>query len=156
MLRIREIIILLVKQVPILIEQSRVEITTNSQYCKLCVADAFEGRLSSGLAANKTRGKFIFTIFQIQTSEILLNLILFCSMAHSLSVFMEPIPASETLFGTRLLHVFCILVYILDILLKIGYQGIDDYFESEWQVLYAGSAALNLVDLILHGGRTSW
>ena len=147
---------MILKKTPELIEQEKLEVKKCAEYCKLCILDAFAGRLSSGLASNLKRGKLIFTIFKIQTSEILLNLILFCSVIHSITIFFEPNNPSETTFSIRLLHIFSVLIYIIDVLLKIAYQGVEDYFESDWQRIYACSAALNTLDLVIHGGRTCW
>lgn len=147
---------LLIRSLPEFIAADRKEKLKNAQYCRLCILDAFAGRLSSGLASNMKKGKVMFTIFSVQTSELMLNSIIFFSMIHSMSIFIEPVNGAETSVPIRLLHVFSILLYIVDIILKIAYQGWDDYFSSDWQRLYALSAGLNTIDLIFHGGRTAW
>ena len=146
----------MIRKIPEFIAADRKEKLKNAQYCRLCILDAFAGRLSSGLASNLKKGKVMFTIFSIQTSEFILNSIILCSMLHSMSIFIEPIDASQTSIPIRVLHIFSVLLYIVDVLLKMAYQGWDDYFASDWQRLYAMSAAFNTVDLIFHGGRTSW
>ena len=123
--RKKEILALFLGQVPILLEKRRIQMEKNSAYCHLCILDAMAGRLSSGLASNKERGKLIFTIFSIQTSKSLLMLILLCSVVHTSSTFFEPFPGSETSLGIRLMHCFCVTVYVVDVLLKMAYQGVE-------------------------------
>ena len=123
--RKKEILALFLSHLPSLLEKRRVEMVESASYCRLCILDAMAGRLSSGLASNKKRGKLIFTIFSIQTSRALLILILFCSVIHTLSTYFEPITPSETSIWLRLMHCFCVLVYVVDVLLKMAYQGVE-------------------------------
>ena len=154
--RKKKIIRLMIEAVPNLVQQKQRERLKAAKYGALCVYDALAGRLSSGLASNSKKSKLEFTLFSIQTSEVLLNLILFCSIMHTLCTYIEPDPPSDSSLLIRAFHCFCVFLYVSDVLLKMSYQGVEGYFDSEWQRLYATSAGLNFFDLVVHGGRTSW
>jgi len=66
------------KQIPIAAQQRKETIKRNARYCKLCIIDAFNGRLSNGLANNSpefnpTKSQWEYTLFCLNTSEYLYN-----------------------------------------------------------------------------------
>ena len=69
---------LLIKYIPIAARQRREKIRINARYCKLCIIDAFNGRLSNGLANNSpefnhNKTLWEYNLFCLNTSEYVYN-----------------------------------------------------------------------------------
>lgn len=99
---------------------------SNASFAALCIIDAFQGRLSNGLANNSKKSEFIYRIFCIQTSRILLTSVLYASVVHTVSVFVFN-NAGDTCVNSSLYTVlqWCImLLYIFDVGLKMYYEGL--------------------------------
>lgn len=97
-------------------------------YCKLCILDAFQGRLSNGLANNSKKSWWIYTIFCIQTSEVLFKCVMGACVFHTVSIFFEPENACADSAIYTALQVLVILIYTFDIALKMSYEGIEVSF----------------------------
>lgn len=97
-------------------------------YCKLCILDAFQGRLSNGLANNSKKSWWIYTIFCIQTSEVLFKCVMGACVFHTVSIFFEPENACADSAIYTALQVLVILIYTFDIALKMSYEGIEVRF----------------------------
>lgn len=117
---------------PVVAKERSMVIKKNAAYAKLCVLDAFQGRLSNGLANNSKKSWWIYTIFRIQTSNLLLKAVIWASALHSISLFLEP--EDSCTYSSWLLKCFHIavnLIYIFDITLKMSYEGLKvSYSES--------------------------
>jgi hypothetical protein len=112
------------KLIPEFARQRRESFKTNAIYGRLCILDAFQGRLSNGLANNSKKSWWIYTIFCIQTSDWLFNCVIAACVFNTLSVFFEPANAcsSSPLYGA--VQVLILLIYAFDIGLKMSYEGI--------------------------------
>jgi hypothetical protein len=111
------------KLIPLVARERRAIIKKNAQYARLCILDAFQGRLSNGLANNSKKSKLIYTIFCIQTSDLLFKAVVFASAIHTLSIFIEP---TDTCLNSMLFKIYqsiVMLIYAVDIALKMGYEG---------------------------------
>ena len=69
---------LLRRSIPIAASRRREEIKKNARYCKLCIIDAFNGRLSNGLANNSpefnpNKSRWEYNLFCLNTSEYVYN-----------------------------------------------------------------------------------
>lgn len=130
--------------------ERRIAVKEAATMAGYCIEDAFQGRLSNGLASNSKKSAEMLAIFRIQTSEWLLNLILFCSVFHTVCVFYESsdvVPAWVWSLNT----LFVVSVYSLDVGLKMAYQGVDEYFSHDWQKLYVLSISVMLLELACAG-----
>ena len=99
---------------------------SNASFAALCIIDAFQGRLSNGLANNSKKSEFIYRIFCIQTSRILLTSVLYASLIHTVSVFVFN-NAGDTCVNSALYTVlqWCVmLLYAFDVGLKMYYEGL--------------------------------
>jgi hypothetical protein len=99
---------------------------SNASFASLCIIDAFQGRLSNGLANNSKKSGFIYRIFCIQTSRILLTSVLYASVVHTISVFVFN-NAGDTCVDSTLYTVlqWCIMIlYMFDVGLKMYYEGL--------------------------------
>lgn len=108
---------------------------SNASFAALCIIDAFQGRLSNGLANNSKKSGLIYSIFCIQTSRILLMSVLYASVVHTVSVFVSN-NAGDTCVNSTLYTVlqWCImLLYMFDVGLKMYYEGLH---VSEWLVIH--------------------
>jgi hypothetical protein len=115
-----------------------------------CIEDSFQGRLSNGLASNSKKSSFMLSIFRLQTSEWLLNLILLASGFHTVCVFYE---SSGTLPGWvwSLNTLIVVFVYSCDVGMKMTYQGVDEYFSHDWHKVYVLSISTMLMETMLTG-----
>ena len=149
-----------------LIQQRKYEMEKNGKYASLCVIDAFEGRLSNGLATNFSKSRFIFAIYQLQTSFDWMNIVILSSAFHSILIFLEPNIGYETCEDTIVLnqnyynmiapyifylHYIVWIIHGLDSGMKIFYQGVKEYFNHDWQRLYFIAIAMHFLDLCLCG-----
>ena len=99
---------------------------SNASFAALCIKDAFQGRLSNGLANNSTKSAFIYSIFSIQTSTALLMSVLYASLIHTVSVFVYN-NAGDTCIDSSLYTAlqWCVMViYMFDVGLKMYYEGL--------------------------------
>jgi len=115
-----------------------------------CIEDSFQGRLSNGLASNSKKSARMLAIFRLQTSEWLLNLILFASVYHTVCVFFEAssiIPSWVWTINTLLV----VSIYSFDAGMKMTYQGVDEYFSHDWQKLYVLSIFVMLLESLCTG-----
>jgi hypothetical protein len=139
------------KKLPQILRERQEQIQKNAQYATLCVLDAFQGRMSNGLATNSKKSKFMFTIFCIQTSDWFLNLIIFSSILHTFMIFIEPDPETISPFMSWILTVTQILIFLihfLDVAMKMAYQGFWEYLDHDWQFLYCITVSLHCLDLL--------
>lgn len=111
------------KSIPIYAAAKRRMIEENAAYAKLCIQDAFAGRLNNGLATNSKKSWMIYTLFRIQTSEWLFNSVIIASTLHTFLVFFEPANACSSSWLYYLLQWMILLVYAFDITLKMTYEG---------------------------------
>jgi hypothetical protein len=135
------------KNIAAVAEERRRLFAKNAEYCKLCIMDAFQGRLSNGLANNSKKSWWIYTIFRIQTSEILFRCVIGACIFHTLSLFFEPENACANSWVYTTLQVLVILIYGFDIAMKMSYEGVQEYFSHDWQQLYFIVAVFGAVDL---------
>ena len=66
------------KNIPIAAKKRKESIKRNARYCKLCIIDAFNGRLSNGLANNSPefnpkKTEWEYNLFCLNTSEYVYN-----------------------------------------------------------------------------------
>ncbi len=113
------------KAIPQFAEERRQLFAKNAAYCKLCILDAFQGRLSNGLANNSKKSWWIYTIFCVQTSELLFQCVMSACAFHTISIFFEPENACTNSAIYTSLQVLVLLVYSFDIGLKMSYEGIE-------------------------------
>jgi hypothetical protein len=105
-------------------QQQREIIAKDAHFCRLCILDAFQGRLSNGLANNSKKSWWIYTIFSIQTSDWLFNAVIGACVFHTLSVFAEPTNQCSASLVYFLLQILILAIYTFDISLKMGYEGL--------------------------------
>ena len=110
-------------------KQKRERIVKDAKYAKLCILDAFQGRLKNGLASNSKKSWWIYTIFSIQTSSLLLKLVIYACAFHTFSIFFEPENSCSASTFYYLLQLAVILIYSFDIALKMSYEGLK---VSQW------------------------
>jgi hypothetical protein len=111
--------------VPQFAKERRELFARNAAYCRLCILDAFQGRLSNGLANNSKKSWWIYTIFCVQTSELLFQCVMGACTFHTISIFFEPENACANSAIYTFLQVLVLLVYSFDIALKMSYEGIE-------------------------------
>mmetsp|Transcript_26414 Transcript_26414/g.39191 ORF Transcript_26414/g.39191 Transcript_26414/m.39191 type:complete len:931 (+) Transcript_26414:243-3035(+) len=147
------ILAVLRNNLPKLILEWREKTDKNAKYASLCVLDAFQGRLSNGLATNSKKSKLMFTIFYIQTSDWFLHIVVLSSILHTLMVFFEPTgqECSGYLspFTVSVIHVVVFLIQLADVVLKMIYQGFWEYMAHDWQQLYGTTVFLHFFDLLV-------
>jgi hypothetical protein len=139
------------KKLPQVIRERMLVIDKNAQYATLCILDAFQGRMSNGLATNSKKSKLMFTIFCIQTSDWFLNLIIFSSILHTFMIFLEPNSqdcSPEFSFFLTLTHSIIFFIHFMDVALKMAYQGFWEYLDHDWQFLYCITISLHFFDLL--------
>ncbi|RYH30413.1 hypothetical protein EON65_05230 [archaeon] len=112
------------RSIPIVAKERRDLIRKNAEYSRLCILDAFQGRLSNGLANNSKKSKWIYTIFCIQTSDWMFNSIVIASALHTISIFLEPENTCPNSILFRLFQMIIVLIYAVDVGLKMGYEGV--------------------------------
>lgn len=113
------------KNIPRFAQERRDLFAKNAEYCKLCILDAFQGRLSNGLANNSKKSWWIYTIFCVQTSEVLFKCVMGACVFHTVSLFFEPNNACADSAIYTALQVLVLLIYSFDIALKMSYEGIE-------------------------------
>eukprot|EP01041_Mallomonas_annulata_P001488 gene1488-2867_t len=149
--RRRYILHLLRKHLPRVIKERADKIEKNATYARLCILDAFQGRLKNGLATNSKKSKLIYNIFAIQTSDLLLNTVVISCALHTLSVFAEPDKGCSPSNLMFFFHLLVSLIHITDVALKMWYEGFHMYWSHDWQRLYVITISLNFLDLCLNG-----
>lgn len=139
------------KSIPIYAAAKRRMIDENAQYAKLCIQDAFAGRLNNGLATNSKKSKMIYNLFRIQTSEWLKNSVIFASTVHTFLIFFEPPNSCSASWLYYILQWVILFVYAFDITLKMTYEGPKEYFKHDWQRLYVMNLGFHVFDILLCG-----
>jgi CRP-like cAMP-binding protein len=139
------------KSIPLYAAAKRRMIAENAEYSKLCIQDAFAGRLNNGLATNSKKSKMIYDLFRIQTSEWLFNSVIIASTLHTFLIFMEPANSCTASWLYYLLQLCILLVYAVDITLKMTYEGPKEYFKHDWQQLYVLNLCIHVVDILFCG-----
>ena len=114
--------------IPRIAAERRRAFIVNAEYCRLCILDAFQGRLSNGLANNSKKSAWIYAIFCFQTSDALFQCVIGACIFHTMSVFIEPESACSNSSIFSVLQVLVLLIYAVDIGLKMGYEGISVSF----------------------------
>ena len=153
----REYIInVLRKNLPKIVLERRKQIDRDAKYAALCVLDAFQGRLSNGLARNYNRDPMTFAIFSLQTSDWFLRFVVTSSIVHTLMIFFEPLgnECSPVTPFVKTLHWAVFLVQLIDVLMKMYYEGVREYLDHDWQQLYATTVVLHFFDLLWFGRTT--
>lgn len=160
------IVQLFLNEASTLIHKRRIEMETNGAMASLCARDAFEGRLSNGLATNWGRPPFIFSVYQLQTNHNWMNLVIISSAFHTLLTFLEPGCATDTCVEQSrmgpdyynmiapFLYYFHYLVWFIhafDCGMKVFYQGVREFFNHDWQQLYFIAIAFHFLDLCVSG-----
>lgn len=113
------------KAIPGFAAQYKARVVKNCTYARLCILDAFQGRLSNGLATNSKKSTLIYTIFCIQTSELLFKCVLSACALHTLAIFIEPENACSNFFFMKVFQMAVICIYLFDIGLKMSYEGLE-------------------------------
>lgn len=111
------------RSIPMYAAAKRRIIQENASYAKLCIQDAFAGRLSNGLATNSKKSWWIYTLFRIQTSEWLFNCVVTASVLHTFSIFFETPNTCAASWLYYAFQILILLVYAIDIALKMTYEG---------------------------------
>lgn len=119
-----EVFLKLKTAIPVYAKMRRDVIAANCANARLCILDAFAGRLSNGLATNSKKSKWIYTIFCIQTSEILLYTVLTACALNTLGLFIEPENACSNSSIYKAFQIGIMVIYCFDIALKMGYEGV--------------------------------
>ena len=147
---------LLRKNIAKIIVERRKEIDKDTKYAALCVLDAFQGRLSNGLAKNYNRDPTTFAIFSFQTSDWFLKFVVLTSIVHTSMIFVEPLGPTCSPYTPLVtaVHWAVFAVQLLDVLMKMYYEGIREYLDHDWQQLYATTVALHFFDLLWFGRTT--
>lgn len=136
------------RSTPIGKEASPEELDKITAFGSLCVLDAFQGRLSSGLATNSKKSKLIYNVFCLQTSEMFLNVVVYSSILHTLMTFFEH-NANASL--VQFVQIAIFLVQFSDFAMKIFYQGHKDYFKTGWHYIFTASIFAHFLDLCWNG-----
>jgi hypothetical protein len=138
---------------PGIVRKRRDEIDKCGKYGALCVLDAFQGRLSNGLANNSKKDYMTFLMFSIQTSDWFLNLVVMTSIVHTVMIFFEPVGAECSPYSgwLTLVHWLVFVIQLVDVLMKMHYEGISEYLGHDWQQLYATTVLLHFLDLLWYG-----
>jgi len=89
-------------------------------------------------------------LFCLNTSEYLYNAVLIACSINTMSIFFEANQCSNVWFE-RLFQLSIISVFLFDIALKIGYEGLSEYFSKDWQIVYATVTILMALDCVFHG-----
>lgn len=118
------------KAIPGFAKARREIIAKNCVFARLCILDAFQGRLSNGLATNSKKSKLMYTVFQVQTSEVLFKSVLMACCLHTLGIFFEPENACSSSVFVKMFQIGVVLIYLLDISLKMSYEGIEVSFDQ--------------------------
>lgn len=150
-----------------LMRKRRVEMEKNGAYASLCVRDAYEGRLGNGLATNYGKAPFIFAVYQLQTDNNWMNLVILSSAFHTLLTYIEPgcvlnVCSENAIMGSGsyyssiksylfYFHYLVWLIHAFDCGMKVFYQGVREFFNHDWQQLYFIAIALHFFDLCLFG-----
>ena len=113
------------KKISQLAKERKLLFAKNAEYCRLCILDAFQGRLSNGLANNSKKSWWIYTIFCIQTSTLLFRCVMGACIFHTISIFAEPENACSNSSLYTFLQILVLLIYSFDIALKMSYEGIE-------------------------------
>ncbi len=111
------------RAVPKLAEERRLQIRKMAEYAKLCILDAFQGRLNNGLATNSKQSWWIYNIFCIQTSDWMYNTVVCASVLHTFSVFFEPENACPNSILFKVFQHAVMVIYACDIAMKMSYEG---------------------------------
>eukprot|EP01038_Epipyxis_sp_PR26KG_P004275 gene4275-6054_t len=145
--RMQQIKKVLREAIPVVARKRFKEIEVAAEYASLCVQDAFQGRLSNGLANNSKKSKWIYWIFRVQTSDALLKLVVYSCVVHTLSVFFEPEYQCTVSLILNAFHFCVLLAYAVDIGLKMTYEGVQEYFKHDWQKIYFTVTVMTILDL---------
>jgi len=126
-----------------------------AKFAAYCIEDAFEGRLSNGLASNSKKSTLIFNAFRIQTSGIFTNLVIGLSLLHCLSIFvLESGDLNGSLhYASVIFNIVTYTVYILDVVLKMSYEGFKEYMKHDWQRIYCISIVIMVVEFGFNHGN---
>ncbi len=111
--------------IPVFAKMRRDKIKKNCEFARLCILDAFQGRLSNGLANNSKKSQWIYTIFCIQTSDLLFKTVISACALHSLMIFFEPENACSSSVFMPIFQIAVVLIYCFDIALKMSYEGLE-------------------------------
>ena len=152
--RMKQILQMLRKHLPRLIKERSYVIEKNAKYAKLCIMDAFQGRLSNGLATNSKKSKLMYNIFYFQTCDAFMNTVIISSFLHTLSVFLEPVKGCSASTFMFMFHVLVAMIHLLDVVLKMSYEGFWGYWSHDWQRLYIITVVSNILDLCINGCTT--
>eukprot|EP01035_Chromulina_nebulosa_P026752 gene26752-35065_t len=147
---------LLRKYIPIAAKRRREVIKKNARYCKLCIIDAFNGRLSNGLANNSpefnpNKSRWEYNLFCLNTSEYVYNAVLIACALNTMIIFFQPPNVCSDSFFHRALNAVIIGTYAFDIALKIGYEGLQEYMSKDWQIVYAAVTVAMIIETLLFG-----
>lgn len=94
------------------------------------VLDSWAGRLENGLGKNSQGSPVIFTAFKVQTSEVWTWVNLSAIFCQSVLVLLRHCVL------VNVLSLLCVIIYIVDIILKMSYMGAKTYWSKPWQRNY--------------------
>jgi hypothetical protein len=126
--RRNEIFRALRRSVRIIAKEKRDAMQKQAAYAKLCVLDAFQGRLSNGLANNSKKAAWIYNVFCIQTSSWMFKSVVIASVLHTFSIFLEPANSCPNSILFKLMQYIIMIIYATDISLKMSYEGVHVSF----------------------------
>lgn len=115
-----QVLTLLRHNIPRLVLQRREQLDRKAQFAAYCIEDAFQGRLSNGIASNSQKSRLIFTAFKLQTHNLLYFAIVFGSVIHSMTTFAE----DQRYWPIEIFNKVILAIYFTDVILKIIYEGL--------------------------------
>jgi hypothetical protein len=122
--RRNEIFRALRRSVRVIAKEKRDAMQKHAAFAKLCVLDAFQGRLSNGLANNSKKAAWIYNVFCIQTSSWMFQAVVIGSVLHTFSIFLEPANSCPNSILFKLMQYLILIIYATDIGLKMSYEGV--------------------------------
>lgn len=121
--RKEHVVRILKKYIPLAAQERKRNVEKNAEYAKLCILDAFQGRLKNGLASNSKKGFWMYLVFCIQTSEWLYAAVTISSFLHTFSLFFEPYEVCPSSILFKVFQWSVLAIYAFDIFLKMTYEG---------------------------------
>lgn len=114
-----------------------------AQLAAYYVEDAWAGRLENGLGKNSKKSPDVFAAFKIQTGPVWTNVNLLSILCHSMLALW---PQCAT---THVLSFLCILVFMMDIGLKMWYMTVKTYLSKQWQWMYVVLVSFLLLETLV-------
>eukprot|EP00043_Microstomoeca_roanoka_P010896 m.103027 g.103027 ORF g.103027 m.103027 type:complete len:1325 (+) comp15028_c1_seq7:250-4224(+) len=113
------------------------------------IDDAMHGRLANGKNKLYFATSTVQRVFLIHTSNPWLYFVYLVAILLAAMTFFEPPSTAEYASWTLGVEFFCILVYMLDIGMKMVYMGILAYWKKNWHKMQVVFVTLYLLDAII-------